>query len=874
MKYRLLNLRTAQKDKKPKVEQLEFGELSVNYNSETPKILFKNDKNEVVSISDDNYNKAELDKKQNVLVSGENIKTFNGNSLLGKGNIVFENITYTGKNGVVVSGNEITLDTEVIALKDDINQLEENIQDVNEKIPNLFQKITYNELVNLKNTNNLIPGQTYRITDYITTSTQSETQAAGHKFDLIVKANSENSISENASAIKSLSPEFRSSFSHITNHSISPNSWSSCDTPKGIREKIGENIDTKSLFFTLKNGIEKDNVLVSTVNYTSGNNKMNLLGVDLRDSSGNVIASEYHVGSAGLEHVNNTFSLFIPQSGDNFKIYFYINSSEEPITANGQINIFEGEDYFKNNDLSSWEIKYSLDNDTTRFAWADSENGKGVIYYMKDEFNNEAWYDFKNIKFLRSREWISQNAWFTPLNNITSDVYLYTFSRNEGSQGFVDDSLGTGKYPTSDNHLGHSTASIPKLNNTVFIGNGTFANTLGDGHSNNTFGSNCYNNFVGTTFTGNIVNNNFLNNVIDSNVKHNNFKLTFSENSVGAVFSGNNVNYVSCCEFGKYIQRNNFEINEGSSDKIICCKFGNNVTNIKDIPSSMNKVTFEDYIFTSNENYLGECILNNGLTAKSQLSSNLIEEEKIFYRDGSGQFRVECKSDKYFLIEENTNKINRLNKNIYYLSQTFTNSGDAENAAKNPNIATNKDIIFIHYKVGDKNGLIRQEVFGLTTHQFITWDGVEKKRTLTFSDIFGGLTLIGETDWEFYYIRPNEFENTQKVVSAALNELNKQIIQDVGAVESFNDLLENGIYQGIYVGANVNDNSGATLCVEYETFTLTTYNNKKACEISNNQIEHVVCQVKESFVYYGDQFITFKVKRIKRNKHWGNWEIF
>lgn len=48
----------------------------------------------------------------------------------------------------------------------------------------------------------------------------------------------------------------------------------------------------------------------------------------------------------------------------------------------------------------AWELKYCLDNDTDRFAWA-SENGSGVIYYLKDEYGNEAGYDFKNIQFLR-----------------------------------------------------------------------------------------------------------------------------------------------------------------------------------------------------------------------------------------------------------------------------------------------------------------------------------------------------------------------------------------------------------------------------------------------------------------------------------------
>ena len=55
----------------------------------------------------------------------------------------------------------------------------------------------------------------------------------------------------------------------------------------------------------------------------------------------------------------------------------------------------EGDEYFANSNLSDWELWYCLDNDTTRFAWADSTNGKGVIYRMIDEFINDIAYDFK-----------------------------------------------------------------------------------------------------------------------------------------------------------------------------------------------------------------------------------------------------------------------------------------------------------------------------------------------------------------------------------------------------------------------------------------------------------------------------------------------
>lgn len=153
----------------------------------------------------------------------------------------------------------------------------------------------------------------------------------------------------------------------------------------------------------------------------------------------------------------------------------------------------DGDTYFKNNNLTSWKIKYSLDNDISRFEWAyfsgdavsqgtkytyshendkiihdiyyyafvssngdivystsrnptnrdivymyendyfegwvmvqagrfttPSAGGKGVIYYMQDEFGNEAPYDFKNI---------TQQATVTiePCN-IVKDEYYYTFS--------------------------------------------------------------------------------------------------------------------------------------------------------------------------------------------------------------------------------------------------------------------------------------------------------------------------------------------------------------------------------------------------------------------------------------------------------------
>ena len=63
--------------------------------------------------------------------------------------------------------------------------------------------------------------------------------------------------------------------------------------------------------------------------------------------------------------------------------------------------LHDGDTYFENSNLAAWQLWYSLDNDTERFAWADNSLGHGVIYRMIDEYNNDCPYDFKNIQFKR-----------------------------------------------------------------------------------------------------------------------------------------------------------------------------------------------------------------------------------------------------------------------------------------------------------------------------------------------------------------------------------------------------------------------------------------------------------------------------------------
>ena len=56
-----------------------------------------------------------------------------------------------------------------------------------------------------------------------------------------------------------------------------------------------------------------------------------------------------------------------------------------------------GDTYFAHSDLAAWELKWTHENDRSRFSFADETNGKGVIFYMRDEYDNSAFYDFKNV---------------------------------------------------------------------------------------------------------------------------------------------------------------------------------------------------------------------------------------------------------------------------------------------------------------------------------------------------------------------------------------------------------------------------------------------------------------------------------------------
>ena len=398
------------------------------------------------------------------VITENNIKTINGESVLGSGDIHIEgggdfDDTELRQSiselydlvSETVKINDLSYLLEDKADKSDFSALSNEVCQLSERIDNIPQgasmtPLTYEELKYLRDNGKLVAGTYYRITNYITTTAQENTQSAGHPFDVIVLALSENTLAEEAYAIQSA-----------------------------------------------------------------------------RDTDG----------------------------------------------------------YFANSNLAAWKLWYSIDNDTERFAWADAENGKGVIYRMIDELNNDIPYDFKNIQFKH------------PKDDTTYPDYYYTFSWIDDKYEVIDTSVfgnnGTLTYygeirgvcgnviksymkTIYDEDSGESLGTKQSLNNIIFVSDCELEYSGNEGFYGcnfNTFENNCYNNTFGNYCNNNIFGNSCYNNDFASYCYSNSFGNVCYSNTFG--YNCNNNSFGDSCNnntlkadcynntFGNYCNNNSFE---------------------------------------------------------------------------------------------------------------------------------------------------------------------------------------------------------------------------------------------------------------------------------------------------------------------------
>ena len=267
--------------------------------------------------------------------------------------------------------------------------------------------------------------------------------------------------------------------------------------------------------------------------------------------------------------------------------------------------LHDGDTYFANSKLQGWQLWYCLDNDVTRFAWADATNGKGVVYRMIDEFGNDCPYDFKNIQFKRYK--ITGSGTTKKLDgtylgfsdapcgiDTTNFIYCYTFSGvtySNDNHAFdystIFDASLNQRYLDADFYeegsveehkmrvlcknnkmsavnilqvIDDTSTSHPNwLNNIVSLSTVMFNGNSFDSAKDNIFSSECFclsfgGNIIGNNFSGWCSYNVFIDNVtlntFSGNVRHN----TFSGDVWNNTFSG----YLDNNTFSGDLVRNTF----------------------------------------------------------------------------------------------------------------------------------------------------------------------------------------------------------------------------------------------------------------------------------------------------------------------------
>lgn len=357
---------------------------------------------------------------------------------------------------------------------------------------------TYSELKSLRDNSQLIPGFWYRITDYECTTSEEDTMSARHQFDILVLATSVNTLSEEARAIQ------HEGDTYFANSNL--NAW-----------KIWYCLDNDTSRFAWANDYGLYPAYISIQEILDGEH-LEFQGVKRFQGSlelfyGTPEQSERYYAS-------NTANMgwVLRDTGNDESLACTNRNTWTNALDDDNIQIMLIDD----NEFSSDKRFYIHSDNLSQESIVDG--GKGVVYRMIDEWNNDCPYDFKNIQFKRylctdsvdGRSGL--NGMYMACNpldvakNLSVDdpnklIFAYTFSSDNGQEDY---SL-TSEYNVHDNIIKPRSGGLP---NNVMYGGNNYGNTFGNDCYGNSFGNDFYNNSLG----GNCCNNSFGNSCCDNSL--------------------------------------------------------------------------------------------------------------------------------------------------------------------------------------------------------------------------------------------------------------------------------------------------------------------------------------------------------------------
>ena len=323
--------------------------------------------------------------------------------------------------------------------KHDILQGKE-LNDVLKSKVNSVTKITYQDLKKLRDNSKLIPGALYRITDYQCTTAQENTKSAGHQFDIVLLALSEDKLAEEGWAMM---------HDNIYDVTFSDGVTKKCYI---YQDDYTDNIvDCESLLGF--EGFGNDEITINEEQKTA------VSGV---------------IGTADLDTPNLTYNYFQNSNLSAWKVWYCLDNDTNrfawattPVSAVYSLTInFSGQEVactaardesrdsgeFKcfvlnmmGNESSGWIKSETLSVGTVTIYMEPSEDARtqelvitsvtelppikatGVIYRLIDEWGNDCPYDFKNIQYQRTtsnQEWLYTFTAYDKTTNVVKDASI------------------------------------------------------------------------------------------------------------------------------------------------------------------------------------------------------------------------------------------------------------------------------------------------------------------------------------------------------------------------------------------------------------------------------------------------------------------
>ena len=384
----------------------------------------------------------------------------------------------------------------------------------------LITPITYAELVALRDSSSLVAGMQYRITDYDFTTTEEDTDSAHQLFDIIVTADSESVLNENARAVHH---QYDSSEETLTG---------AIKLYKTDMDGYADEVDTVD-YFLLVGIVEVDGVTYYRYDKYEAD-----------ENTGRYILLEsIDLDSLGVGLGNPLYPVGEGTYGEDGS---YVSHSEDAIVAyeNGTLS----KDPLSARDIASWKLKYTLEN-----SKHSSTDGKGTILWMKDEFRNECNYDFINALFKVYE--------ITACAESPSLVGTYAIKTGDSTIIFGTNSkfVSTFGADNHDNAIKYDGLAKIVLGYSCYyniLGDYCYSSTFGDNCYYNTFGNSCYKNIFGNDCNSNTFKDYCYSNTFGNSCQHNTFKdscrfitfgdscqhNTFGNNCSGNTF-GNNCNF-------------------------------------------------------------------------------------------------------------------------------------------------------------------------------------------------------------------------------------------------------------------------------------------------------------------------------------------